>query len=252
MKSNYPARHQIPQLRGLWKEAFGDTDAFLDAFFEYGFDRKRCRCITDADAVVSALYWFEVTYRGQRFAYLYAVATALSHRGRGLFEALLEDTKQILAEEGFDGILLVPENEALCRMYEKFGFSACTTVETCRVSAGETAVAVREIGPETFAAQRRAMLPEDSVLQEGDILRFLASQYHFWAETDWLAVGQVYDGKLVCQEFLGDRNAISGLVRALGASVGQVRMPGSTDPFAWFLPLRSDCERPAYFALALD
>ena len=252
MRSDYPAQHQIPQLRSLWKEAFGDTDEFLDAFFAHGFNRKRCRCITEADTAVSALYWFEVTYRGQRFAYLYAVATALSQRGKGLFAALLEDTKQVLTETGFDGILLVPENAALCRMYEKFGFSACTTVESCSASAGETAAAVREIGPETFAAQRRAMLPEGGVLQEGDILRFLASQYHFWAGTGWLAVGQVYDGRLVCQEFLGDRTAIAGLVRALGASVGQVRMPGNTEPFAWFLPLRSGCERPDYFALALD
>ena len=252
MRSDYPAFYQIPQLRSLWKEAFGDTDEFLDGFFAHGFDSKRCRCITEADRVVSVLYWFEVTYRNQRFAYLYAVATALSHRGKGLFAVLLEETKQVLTEAGFDGILLVPENEALCRMYEKFGFSACTTVETCRVPAGETAAEVREIGPETFAAQRRAMLPEGGVLQEGDTLRFLASQYHFWAGTGWLAVGQVYDGKLVCQEFLGDRSVIADLVRALGASVGVVRMPGNATPFAWFLPLRSDCDRPMYFALALD
>lgn len=252
MNFDFPTREQIPQLRGLWKEAFGDTDAFLDAFFEHGFSHTRCRCISEKGRVVSVLYWFEVMYHGQRFAYLYAVATAISHRGKGMFAALLADAKNVLVSQGFDGILLVPENESLCRMYEKFGFTPCTTVESCEVPAGDVPAAVTGIGAETFAERRRRMLPEGGVLQEGDTLRFLASQYHFWAGADWLAVGQVYDGKLVCQEFLGDRNAISGLVRALGASVGKVRMPGNTGHFAWFLPLRGGCDRPAYFALALD
>ena len=252
MTADYPAVSHIPALRRLWKEAFGDTEVFLDGFFAHGFNPRRCRCITEDDAVLSALYWFEVTYRGQRFAYLYAVATAASHRGRGLFSALLADTVQVLTEEDFDGILLVPEDEPLRRMYEKFGFSACTTVDCHSVPAAEGAVSFRETGPEEFARLRRKMLPEDGVLQEGEILRFLASQYRFWAGDGWLATGQVYDGKLVCQEFLGEETAMAGFVQAAGASAGVFRTPGNTEPFAWFLPLRGGCERPGYFALALD
>ena len=252
MTADYPAPSQIPQLRSLWKEAFGDTDVFLDGFYEHGFSPRRCRCITENDTVVSALYWFEVTCGGQRFAYLYAVATAAACRGQGLFSALLEDTKQVLTEEGYDGILLVPETEALGRMYEKLGFSLCTTVDRHSVPAGERPVSFREIGAQTFAALRRRMLPEGGVLQEGAALPFLASQYRFWAGDGWLAIGQVYDGKLVCQEFLGDHSAMAGLVRALGAAAGAFRTPGAAVPFAWLLPLHGGCERPRYFALALD
>ena len=252
MTIDYPARHQIPQLRKLWKAAFGDSDLFLDAFFEHGFSPRRCRCITRDGAVVSALYWFEATCRQQRFAYLYAVATAQDCRGQGLFTALLTDVKQVLRQEGYGGILLVPETESLGRMYEKLGFTCCTYVETMTVSAGETPVTMEEIGAETFAALRREMLPPGGVLQEGAVLPFLASQYHFWRGTGWLATGQVYDGKLVCQEFLGDRRAMSDLLRALGVPVGTFRTVGETVPFAYLLPLRDDCERPEYFALALN
>lgn len=252
MKTDYPEICHVPGLRALWKEAFGDTDAFLDGFFEYGFSSHRCRCITENEQVVSALYWFETTYRNQRFAYLYAVATAADCRGRGLFSALLEDTKQVLTKEGFDGILLVPETESLGRMYEKLGFSPCTTVDYHTVPAGEQASLYRETGAAEFAALRRKLLPESGALQEGETLPFLASQYRFWTGDGWLAVGQVYDGRLVCQEFLGDRNAMAGLVRALGASVGVFRTTGRTESFAWFLPLHGGCEPPAYFALALD
>lgn len=252
MRIESPSPSHIPQLRRLWKEAFADTDTFLDGFFEYGFSSHRCRCMIEDDNVVSVLYWFEATCRNQRFAYLYAVATAVSCRGRGLFSALLEDTKQILTEEGFDGILLVPENESLSRMYEKMGFIGCTTVDSVTVSAGEKAAPIQEISAGNFAALRRQMLPEGGVLQEGQTLTFLASQYRFWAGEGWLATGQVYDGKLVCQEFLGDRSTMEGLVRALEVPVGTFRTPGNTVPFAWVLPLKEDCGRPGYFALALD
>jgi len=252
MTVDYPRDLHVRGLRTLWKEAFGDNDDFLDAFFDYGFSPRRCRCITEGDAVLSALYWFEVTYRHQRFAYLYAVATSAAHRGKGLFAALLEDVKQVLTEEGVDGILLVPETEDLSRMYEKFGFTACTAVSSYRIEAGSHIVPVQEIGTDTFAALRRQMLPEGGVVQEGTLLDFLGTQCHFWAGEGWLAAGQVYDGKLVCQEFLGDQRVMAGLVKALGAEEGIFRTPGNTRLFAWLLPLRADCARPAYFALALD
>ena len=252
MIADYPKTCHIPQLRRLWKEAFGDTDVFLDGFFAHGFDFRRCRCILEEDVPVSVLYWFEVTYRNQRFAYLYAVATAVSHRGQGLFSSLLEDTKRVLTEEGFDGILLHPETETLGKMYGKLGFFPCAAVEIRTVATAENAIAVREIGPETFADLRRKKLPEGTAEAGSDMLKFLGSQYRFWAGDGFLVAGQVYDDKLVCQEFLGDTEAAGGLVRALGASEGILRMPGTARDFIYALPLHSNCTMPEYFPFALD
>ena len=252
MTVDYPAAEMVPGLRALWKEAFGDSELFLDAFFAHGFSPCRCRCITENGAVLAALYWFEVTCGESRLAYLYAVATAASRRGQGLFTALLADTKEVLRESGYDGILLVPENEALSRMYEKFGFVPCTAVDTFAAAAGADAVGVREIGPREFARLRREFLPQGAVLQEEECLAFLASQYHFWAGSDFLAVGQIYDDKLVCQEFLGNRLVAADLLRALEAPEGTFRAPGKERPFGWFLSLNPGCARPEYFALALD
>lgn len=252
MTIDFPSHLQISGLRSLWKEAFGDGDVFLDAFFETAFSPRRCRCITEADKVVAALYWFEVTCGDRRLAYLYAVATAKSHRGQGLFSKLLEDTKRVLAEAGFEGLLLVPETEALARMYEKFGFTACTAVDTFSAAAGGEAAPVREIGPAEFARLRRQLLPPAGVLQEGADLDFLATQCHFWTGSGFLAVGQIYDGKLVCMEFLGSPAAAGALLRALEIPEGTFRTPGREHPFAWLLPLRGNCVRPGHFGLALD
>ena len=46
-------------LRRLWKQAFGDTDSFLNSFFTFGFSPDRCRQITVDGNVAAALYWFD-------------------------------------------------------------------------------------------------------------------------------------------------------------------------------------------------
>ena len=85
-----PTPSRVASLRSLWKEAFGDGDAFLDTFFATAYLPSRTRCMVEGGEVVSALYWFDCEYSGKRIAYLYAVATAEKHRGRGYCQSLLE------------------------------------------------------------------------------------------------------------------------------------------------------------------
>ena len=93
-----PTEAQMEDLRKLWKEAFGDTDAFLDLFYERGFHQSRCRCITLDGKVVSALYWFDGTIKKtasnyalgeNQVAYIYAVATLEEFQGLGLCHRLM-------------------------------------------------------------------------------------------------------------------------------------------------------------------
>ena len=86
-----PDCRHIPELRSLWKTAFGDEDAFLDAFFSTAYSPDRCRCIIEDDGIQAALYWFDASCAGHKFAYLYAVATDPAHRGKGLCRKLMED-----------------------------------------------------------------------------------------------------------------------------------------------------------------
>ncbi|MFR0734393.1 MAG: GNAT family N-acetyltransferase [Oscillospiraceae bacterium] len=72
----------VPALRELWKEAFGDGDRFLDQFFEGPFAPERSRVAVVEGAVSGALYWFPASCKGQSLAYLYGVATAARLRGR--------------------------------------------------------------------------------------------------------------------------------------------------------------------------
>ena len=133
MTIDRPVASQIPQLRNLWKEAFGDTDDFLDIFFHRAFSPDRCRCITWDGQVVAALYWFDCRWQEKNLAYLYAVATAKSCRGQGLCRLLVEDTHRHLQQSGYAGAILHPEKDGLFTMYGKFGYRTCACIRefTC-------------------------------------------------------------------------------------------------------------------------
>lgn len=252
MKPDYPTASQIPGLRSLWKEAFGDTDAFLDLFFSTAYSPRRCRCIEEKGSVTAALYWFDVSCGGQKLAYIYAVATAAASRGQGLCRRLMDDTAQVLKAQDYDGILLVPQDEGLRTMYGRMGYLPATALDTFFCAADPAPVPIRELTPEEFAARRASLLPPGSVIQEGEGLSFLASLARFYEAPALLAAVSREIEHLRILEFLGPRTAAPGLVAALGHTEATLRSPGGNTLFAMYLPLNPACKKPAYFAFCFD
>ena len=247
-----PSPSHIPALRQLWKVAFGDEDAFLDLFFRLAFSPDRCRCILDGDHPVAAHYWFDCVCGGQKFAYVYAVATDPAWRGRGLCRALSEDLTHLLRHQGYHGILLVPQTTGLSGMYRKLGYQDCTRITESSVPAQNLGLSLRRLTAAEYAALRRTHLPAGAVLQEGDTLPFLDALYVFFAFDGGIAALHLEGDKLICQELLGDSGAAPGLVHALGCQVGLFRSPGPGRLFTQFMVLRPDAVRPQYFTFAFD
>ena len=161
-----PLTSQIPALRQLWKDTFGDSDAFLDVFHETAFSPERCRCVTISEhvtqnpiktiienkietaiedgiehavetaieKVIAALYWFDCEFQGQPIAYIYAVATDKNYRGQGLCHALMEDTHAHLKKRGYAGAILSPANESLFDFYGKMGYQTCAYAAELEIS----------------------------------------------------------------------------------------------------------------------
>ncbi|MBO5322995.1 MAG: GNAT family N-acetyltransferase [Oscillospiraceae bacterium] len=248
MTIDYPM--QTTGLRQLWKEAFGDSDAFLDVFFSHGYSPRRCRCITDDGQVAAALYWFDCSFAGKKIAYLYAVATAVSHRGKGLCRKLMADTHALLANQGYAGAILVPGEGSLFDFYAAMGYETISCADTIRCIAGEKPVPVAKLSPETYAARRWQLLPEKGVLQEGENLTFLAEICTLYGGDGWIMAASTEEKALTAMEFLGDCAAIPGILTALGKQEGTFRTPGSA-PFAMYLPFDGGAA-PTYFGLAFD
>ena len=252
MNINRPEARHLPGLRQLWKEAFGDTEAYLDIFFSIGFSPDRCRCITDGDQVQAALYWFDCTLEERKLAYLYAIATARSHRGRGFCQRLLENTHAHLASQGYAGALLVPAEPSLFDFYGRLGYRTIGTLQEHSRKAAGSPEPLRQLSPEEYALLRRQALPSAAVLQEGATLAFLAAQGAFYAGEGLLLAALKTGSAAFLPEYLGDPRRIPGVLKALGAAEGTIRTPGGDAPFAMGISFTEEPLPPTYFAFALD
>lgn len=252
MKCEYPADGQILQLRQLWQLAFGDSDSALDQFFCTAYSPRRCRCITIDGQVAAALYWFDASYDGQKYAYLYAVATHPAFRSRGLCRKLMESTHALLAKHGYAGVLLKPNGEALRTMYAKMGYRDCSTVSEFACAACGTPADIRLICKAEYGRLRRTFLPPGSVIQEAENLDYLAAYARLYTGKGFLLAATAEGETLQGIELLGSASAAPGILTALGYARGCFRTPGTDIPFAMFCPLRADARSPAYFGLAFD
>lgn len=248
-----PTRSQIPFLRSIWREAFGDTEEFLDVFERTAFSVDRCRCVTVDGEVVAALYWFDCQYMGRRIAYLYAIATAKAYRGQGICHKLMEDTHRHLEGLGYEGAILVPSKRELFEFYKGIGYLTCSHIREFRCDAAESKIEVREITPCEYAQLRRSFLPSGAVVQENENLEFLQTQAAFYTGDGFLLAARGENDTLCGIELLGDESAAPKIVRALGCTEGSFRTVGTDVPFAMYRPVsESKLSPPTYFGLAFD
>jgi len=247
MRADYPTPEQVSGLRDLWKTAFGDSDAFLDCFFDTAFAYDRCRCIAVDGQIAAALYWFDCRCEGAPMAYLYAVATAPAFRGKGLCRRLMADTHDHLRGLGYAGSILVPGESGLFAMYEKMGYSCFSGMDILHAEAADP-IPLREVSPEEYGALRRDLLPERGIWQEG--LPFLATYAGLYAGDGFILAADCGGETVQGLELLGAVSAVPGILAALGKGKGQFRVPG-TEAFAMYHPL-TDVPAPGYFGLAFD
>ena len=252
MKPETPHFALIPGLRALWKEAFGDTDAFLDLFFSTAYAPTRCRRILSAGRPVAALYWLDLWMDNKKFAYIYAVATGKKNRGQGLCRVLMEATAADLKAMGYCGALLVPQDQDLRAMYRRMGYLPAGSIDEFFCAAGEHGLPVTEVTPEEYAALRPSLLPPGSPAPDPVGYGFLGALTRFYRGEGFLAVASREPEHLRILEFLGDRSRLPGLIAGLGASEATVRAPGTGRDFSMYRPLTPDCPKPAYYPFALD
>ncbi len=239
----------IPRQIALWQEAFDDPQAVIDRFLHTGFSPDHCHTVCQAGEVVAALYWFDVYYREQKMAYLYAVATAKKHRGKGYCRQLLTQTHAMLKNQGYQAALLVPE-KGLAGMYEKFGYRFCTKADTICCAPEESALELKPLNGQVYTNLRREYLPADGVLQPS-CLAFLESSLELYWGDDFLLAVSVEEG-VARGELLGNRGKAPAITAALGASQGRFRTPGSGEDLAMICPLCDDVQVPGYFGIVYD
>ncbi len=244
-------KNETESRRKLWREAFGDSEAFLDDFDKTAFSPERYRAVIIDGEVVSALYFFDCEFNGGRIAYIYAVATSKAYRGQGLCRRLFVETHRYLTERGYVGAILCPGSDSLFDFYKSMGYVTCTYVSEREVIAGE-AVGVSEVSKDDYARLRRKFLPEGGVLHERENIDFLATFSKFYSGDGFVLCARGDGDRLFGAELLGNTDAAAGITRALGYKKGFFRTPGNGKPFTMYYPLDEKSPPPTYFGLAFD
>ena len=252
MRIDYPLPDQMPQLRNLWQEAFGDSEDYLDIFFTTGFAPSRCRCVTEAGQVAAVLYWLDMFCGGQKCAYIYAVATAKTHRGRGLCRMLMEDSHKVLRSRGYYGAVLSPSDAGLARMYGTMGYSHCGSINQLCCEAGQTPAKICKVDGAEYNAKRSALLPEGGLTLGKAAAEFLAAQAELYAGEDFTLAAVRTEEGLFGIELLGDAENAPAILKALDCECGIFRICGGENTFAMFRPLKEKTKIPRYLGIAFD
>ena len=135
------AEYRSPEyegLRALWCEVFGDTAAYVDAFYENFSDDIMGYVVTDEKGTVCSALTCHLcgTYLERPVYVSYAVCTREDMRGQGLAARLISFVRDKVTDEG--GISIVsPAEPSLVSYYSELGYE-----------------------PHFFASERAAMSPE--------------------------------------------------------------------------------------------
>lgn len=240
----------IPAQRALWQLAFGDTDAYVDNFYQTYYRPERVLVLEEDGLIRSMTAWFDTTFavpgRGRyRAAYLYAVATHPDCRGRGLAARLLADADGYFRGLGIPAVTTVPAESSLHRFFGANGFRECFRMAEGALTRGEIPALVgdnplRPVPPAEYGQIREALLahiphiayPDDALAYQAGCCA-LSGGGLFAGGT---AAGPVClcaegagDGLVVVKEYLGApaarRLALPGLPLAAPAERWLLRGP---------------------------
>lgn len=190
----YATQADISELKTLWKQAFGDDDAFIDRFFAKRVltDLKCSILLEEENEIISMLYVLPCvlrqgdTKKEYQAVNLVGVATKDSHKMKGYMRTLLEGAFTMLQEQGVQAVVLKPSNP---KFYEQFGFHICNTLYKMPLTKEQC------ISPEETIAFLQS---KTNILQGYHIVR---------SKTDWeflLDDGYVVrawqDGYAICEE----------------------------------------------------
>uniref|UniRef100_UPI003FF0CF45 GNAT family N-acetyltransferase n=1 Tax=Candidatus Fimivicinus sp. TaxID=3056640 RepID=UPI003FF0CF45 len=249
-------REDIPLLMELWETSFGDSRAYISFFFKRRFSPQETFLFEWEGRPVSMLFLLDaqLQHAGKRYAvrYLYAACTAPSFRGQGVMHRLIDFAARSAAEEGADGIALVPASQGLFRYYAGCGFQNaffCETLQLSRQEMGQLAAGSAASGsplavPEMTEIRRTVLQTRDHLAWDAAALEYALEEHEFSGgsaigvrsgEQQGYCLFDQQDDVCCVQELLISRGAVDSIFSALmkesDAHIFSLRCPVGLLPF---------------------
>ena len=114
----------LPRLKQIWKDGFGDTDDDIEAFFSLLFDPEAVYITRENGIPVSVMYLVEGLMLSEmpegkpvKVTYLYALASKWDKRGRGYGRRTVRGAADLAFARGADIVALTPADAGLRDWY---------------------------------------------------------------------------------------------------------------------------------------
>ena len=131
--------NDMQEAKALWKSAFGDSDAFIDTYFENKISQGSSLGMFDKglSCVVHMLpYRIRVQGKDMMSSFIAGAATAQDKRKRGLMRTMLYESLKLMKERGILMTHLYPFKHSF---YEQFSWVTYTYVNKSVITTGKQA-----------------------------------------------------------------------------------------------------------------
>ncbi len=122
-------KNDIVQAKSLWKEAFGDSDAYIDWYFTNKILPGNSLGLFDGDLIsVVHMIPYSISIQGKNLesAFIAGAATSKRRQGEGLMRTLLLESLRLMKERGIVITHLYPFKHSF---YENFGWATYSYVQ---------------------------------------------------------------------------------------------------------------------------
>ncbi|MEG1720355.1 MAG: GNAT family N-acetyltransferase [Pseudoflavonifractor sp.] len=161
---------ELPAQRVLWQQVFGDSDLFIDCFYESCARAEDMMVLLEDGVLRSMLALLPLGLTlpdgGRADAYyIYALATDPNARKQGFAQQLLNYVDFYLQERGADCVTVVPAEAGLHRFFAMAGFREGFATRKLELPAAQVLPpkagdSIAPIGPEEYGAIRCKALSE--------------------------------------------------------------------------------------------
>ena len=177
----------VPFLKALWREAFGDDDSFINFFYERRFSESNTLIWAENEIPVAILTLLpaqmKIVDKLYPVKYVYGVATKLEYRGRGISSELIHYINE-QADNNHEILVLVPAEESLFDFYKRFGYQKSFYLKEYSFPARENlpvSYEVRPISPDEYKEIRDSRFQDDGyIIWDEKALAYIIEENTFW------------------------------------------------------------------------
>ena len=168
----------IPKIKKLWIEIFGDSEKFADFATNICPEDGIYLIKEDGNITTMVIAGVDLFAYGKKGFYIYGLATVPQYRGKGYARQLIEYVCQQKFSNGYDFCVAQPAQESLFEYYKNLGFDTTTYLRKGTINVKRNLWATADF--DTVTASRFAEVR--SRFSEDEIVHFSKKGYEKFAE----------------------------------------------------------------------